>query len=154
MPGVPPSPAPLFPPLKSLGCAHSCGVHITSPAPSYTPSSPTPTNDSRARPFHKATAFSTSCARASVCAPRKSRERSDVCAPHTRTHRPVGTCLPPLLSSLSSSSIPLLHFFSYHSISSPSLHPEKEKKKSPGPVTRRRPENHHDQRTHTFSTHP
>ncbi len=51
------------PPLKSLCCSHSCIVHITSPAPSYSPPPPPPppANDSRARPLHKATAFSTSC---------------------------------------------------------------------------------------------
>lgn len=57
-PPTPPSP------LKSLCCLYSCTVHITSPAPSYSPIStpppPPPANDSRARPLHKATAFSTS----------------------------------------------------------------------------------------------
>lgn len=88
-PPPPPPPPPRhttpfpFPPtpLKSLRCAHSCSVHITSPAPSYTPPSPTAatttppqTNDSRARPFHKATAFSTSRA----CTHARNK--------HTRTH--------------------------------------------------------------------
>lgn len=49
------------PPLKSLCCAHSCTVHITSPAPSSSPTHPPTANDSRARPLHEATAFSTSC---------------------------------------------------------------------------------------------
>lgn len=109
------------PPLKSLCCAHSCTVHITSPAPSSSPTHPPTANDSRARPLHEATAFSTSCTYthmhtnlAHACARARTRETSSTCTDQRAQHIPF----PP------SWFLPL-HFFSYRSVSSPSPHPEK-----------------------------
>lgn len=70
-PPLPPPPPPPSP-LKSLCCVHSCTVHITSAAPSYSPTTAPPSSPVIAQHVHppphpphprEATAFSTSRAR-------------------------------------------------------------------------------------------
>lgn len=108
LPGVPPLLPPPPSPLKSLCYVHSCTVHITSAAPSYSPTTAPPRRPAIAEhvpphPPREATAISTSGA----CVP---RHTSRVTRTNWWAHAFFLLSVP---------------FFSYHSISSPSLRPEK-----------------------------
>lgn len=108
LPGVPPLLPPPPSPLKSLCYVHSCTVHITSAAPSYSPTTAPPRRPAiveHAPPPPRGNSFFHFT---------RARGRPDAQAWDTRTDWWAHAFF--LLS---------FPFFSYHSISSPSLHPEK-----------------------------